>query len=149
MAQTATGAMGHVDSHVICFIDGVNDERVVVATTLVRFEEAIAKRNGLQDNDASARTKKTRDKTLVEETRLNTARDELVTAKVDLVAYGVAVHGAPSHSEVGASCAKLDDEDALENKELRLLKRKLPAPKDGWRDAKGATIHSYADRHLL
>ena len=67
---------------------------------------------------------------MAEEARLNSANNRLVAAKVDLAAFGVAAHGAPS-SSVGASSAKLDDEDAFEKKEERLLKRKLPDPKDG------------------
>ncbi len=48
-----------------------------------------------------------------------------------------------------AASAKIDDDDAAEKKELRLPKRKVPASKDRWKDAKGATIFVYTYRHLL
>ena len=54
IAKLAAGAMGHVDRHVLVLIDGVIDERVIDATTLVRFETPIAKSAGLHDDDASA-----------------------------------------------------------------------------------------------
>ena len=83
------------------------------------------------------------------EARLNINPKKLVVTRVALATYGVAVQGAPSLSAVGASSAKPDNEDALEKKEQRLRKKKLPTPNDGWKDAKDVTIHSYADRHLL
>ncbi len=54
MAKSAAGAMGPIDSQVLVLIDLCNVERAVVVTTLVRFEAAIAKSDGLQDDDASA-----------------------------------------------------------------------------------------------
>ena len=45
--------MGLVDPQVLVLIDGVIDERVVVATTLVRFKAAVAKSHGLHDEDTS------------------------------------------------------------------------------------------------
>ena len=90
--------MGPVDPHVLVLIDVVSDERFVVAAVLVIFQASIAKSDGLQDDDASARAKRTRDKTLDEEARLNTARDRVVAARAALEIYGVAVHGAPSQT---------------------------------------------------
>jgi hypothetical protein len=130
MVQSAAGAMGFVDSQVLVLIDGVNDKRLVVAVTLVRFEAAIAKSDGVKDDDALAGAKRTKDKTLAEKARLNTTRDRLDAARAALTAFGVAVHGAPS-SSVCALGAKSDEEDAIEKEEQRLLKRKLPAPKGG------------------
>ena len=150
MAHLATEVVGFVDPHVLVLIDGVSDERVVVDVALVRFEAAIAKSDGRQDDNASARGMRAiRGKTQAEEALLNTTRDMLVAAKDALTAYGVVVHGAPSLSAVGASCAKLDNEDALEKKEQRLTKRKLLAPKDGRKDTKGSTIYCYADSHFF
>ena len=54
MAQSATGAVGPIDPDVIVSIDGVSDERVVVASALVRFEATIAKSDAVQDGDTSA-----------------------------------------------------------------------------------------------
>ena len=71
------------------------------------------------------------DKTLSEEARLSTARGRLQIARADLAAYGVAIHGASAPVITSAASVKIDDDDAAEKKELRLLKRKLPAPKDG------------------
>ena len=68
----------------------------------------------------------TRHKALSKEARLTTARSMLVVAMGELAAYGVAIH-APTLSLGGASCAKPNDEDVLEKKEQRLLKRKLPS----------------------
>jgi hypothetical protein len=53
LAQLAARAMGLVDPQVLVLIDGVIDERVVVATTLVRFKAAVAKSHGLHDEDTS------------------------------------------------------------------------------------------------
>ena len=53
----------------------------------------------------------------------------------------MAVHGAHAPQAASAGAARSDDEDAVEKKELRMLKRKLPSPKDGWKDAKGVTLH--------
>jgi hypothetical protein len=45
----------------------------------------------------------------------------------------------------GALGAKLDDKDAIEKKEERLLKKKLPSPKDGCKDVKDSIIAAFAD----
>ena len=114
-----------------------------------RFEAAIARSDVLLDDDSSAAAKRIREKVLTEEARLNAARVRLQAARAELAAYGVAIHGASTPVVTSAASVKIDDDDAAEKKELRLLKRKLPAPKDGWKDAKGATISVYTDRHLL
>ncbi len=120
-----------------------------MAAANVRFEAALVKSDLLGDDDSSAGAKRIKDKTLAEEARLEAARGRLLTARADLAAYGVAIHGASAPVVTSAATVKIDDDDAVEKKELRLLKRKLPAPKDGWKDAKGATISVYTDRHLL
>ena len=110
---------------------GVGGERVTMAVALERFDAALVKSDALGDDDVSAGAKRTREKTLAEEARLVTARGELKAARNALAAYGIAVHGASAPLLGAASSSKLDDEDALEKKENRMLKRKLPAPKDG------------------
>ena len=79
--------MGPVDPYVLVLIDDGSDERVVFASALIRFEAAIAKSDGLQNDDASVGAKRTMDKTLTDIARFNTARDRLVTARAALVAY--------------------------------------------------------------
>ncbi len=120
-----------------------------MAAANVRFEAALAKSDLLADDDSSAGAKRTREKTLAEEARLDAARGRLQIARADLAAYGVAINGASAPVATSVASVKIDDDDAAEKKELRLLKRKLPAPKDGWKDAKGATISVYTDRHLM
>ena len=77
------------------------------------------------------------------------ARAELKAARNSLFAYGIAVHGVSAPLPGATSSSKLDDEDVVEKKENRILKRKLPSPKDGWKDVKGMTIQMYSDRNTL
>ncbi len=120
-----------------------------MAAALARFEAALVKIDALGDDDVSAGGKRIREKTLAEEARLVAARAELKVAWNSLVAYGIAVHGASAPLPGPASSNKLDDEDALEKKENMMLKRKLPSPKDGWKDVKGMTIQLYSDKNTL
>ena len=53
MAQAAAGAVGPSDPREIVLLDGVNDERVAVASASARFEAALAKSNLLLDDDVS------------------------------------------------------------------------------------------------
>ena len=149
MAQAAAGAVGPVDPREVVLLQGANDERVAVASASARFEAALAKSDMLPDGDASAPAKRIREKVLVEETMLNAARGRLLAARAELAAFAVAACGAASSGVAGTSTAKLNEDDTLERKESRLLKRKLPSPKDGWKDARGANIVSFADRHRL
>ncbi len=149
MAQAAAGAVGPADPREVVLLQGVNDERVAVSYASARFEAALAKSDFLRDDDASAPTKRIREKVLAEETRLNAARVKLLAARVELAAFAVASCGAASSGAAGTSTVKLDEDDSLDKWELRLLKRKLPSPKDGWKDAKGATIVSFSNRHML
>ncbi len=102
----------------------------------------------LADDESSAGAKRTMDNTLYEEAKHTTARDTLTVARAALAAYGVAISGAFAPIVGGAASAKINDEDVVE-KEQRLLKRKLPSPKDGWKDPKGVIIFVFAYRHLL
>jgi len=88
-------------------------------------------------------------KTLAEEARLVTAREDMKAARGSLATYGMAVHGAQAPQVASAGTARSDDEDAVEKKELRMLKRKLPSLKDGWKDAKGVNLHVHADKNIL
>ncbi len=103
----------------------------------------------LADDDSSTRVKRTREKALAKEARFTAARVRLQAAIVEYATRGVAIHGALAPTVVGAPSVNIDDEDATEKKEQRLLKRKLPSPKDGWNDGKGATIGAFDDKHML
>jgi hypothetical protein len=130
-------------------MSGVSDERVVVAFANARFEAAIARSDVLLDDDSSAAAERIRDKVLAEEARLTAARVGLQAARAKLAAYGVAIHGATPFATAGSPSVKADDEDAADEKAQRLLKRKLPSPKDGWKDEKGAMIVAFSDKNRL
>ena len=66
--------------------DIANDESVVVAATIVRFEATLAKIDLLGDDDSSAGAKKGKDKALAEEVRLTTTRDGMVVHMIELAA---------------------------------------------------------------
>jgi hypothetical protein len=149
MVQVGAGAAGLVDPCEVALIDGVSDERVIVAFANARFEAADAKSDLLLDDDSSAGAKKTKEKALAEEARLTTARARLQAARAEWVAYGVAIHGAVPFAFAGRPSVKVDDEDATDKKAQRLLKKKLPSPNDGWKDGKGATIAAFSDKNRL
>jgi hypothetical protein len=54
MAQSTAGVTGPVGPQEVVLIDGVNDERVVVASANARFEVSLAKSDLLSDDDSSA-----------------------------------------------------------------------------------------------
>jgi hypothetical protein len=54
MSQLAAGASGPADPQVVTLIDGVIDERVVVAVAIVRFEATLAKSDLLGNDESSA-----------------------------------------------------------------------------------------------
>ena len=64
----------------------------------------------------------------------------------DCQLYIVAIHGAVPSAVAGSPSVKVDDEDAADMKAQRLLERKLPSPKYGWKDGKGATITAFSDK---
>jgi hypothetical protein len=142
MDKSAAGAASPADPQVVALVDGVIDERVAVALALVRFEATLVKSDMMADDDSSTGAKRTRDKTMAEEARLTTTRDKLTVARAALAAYGVAISGASAPTVGGVASAKADDEDAVETKGQRLLKRKLPSPKDDRNDPKGVIILS-------
>ena len=149
MAQRAAGAAGVVDPQEVVLIDGVSDERVAVASATARFEAALVKSDKLLDDDASAVAKRIREASTVEEARLNGARARLQAARDALSAYGVARFGAAANQAATTPVDLIDIEDAVEKKQLRMLKRKLPAPIEGWKDVKGVTNKVYTERALL
>ena len=63
--------------------------------------------------------------------------------------YVVAIHGAVPFAVAGGPSVKVDDEDASDKNAQRLLKRKLPSPKDGWKDGKGAIIVAFSDKNMM
>ena len=81
MAQAAAGLAGPVDLREVALIDGVSDERVVVASANVMFEATIARSDVVLDDESSAPTKRIRDKVLAEEARLISARVRVQVAK--------------------------------------------------------------------
>ena len=149
MVHQAAKAAGPAGPQAVALMQGVGDERVAVAAALARFEAAIVKSDALGDEDVSPGAKRIREKTLAEEARLVAAKAELKAANFFLTPYGIAVHGASAPLPRAASSSKLDDEDTLEKKENMMLKRKLPFPKDGWKDVKGMTIHMCSDKNTL
>ncbi len=94
MAQAAAGAVGPVDPREAVLLEGVNDERVAVASASARFEATLVKSDLLPDDDASAPSKRIREKVLEEETRLNAARVRLLAARAEMAAFAVASCGA-------------------------------------------------------
>jgi hypothetical protein len=74
-----------------------------------------------------------------DEARLNGARVRLSAAKDSLATYSLTKLGfAPRSTEVHV-IPKSDDDKVAEKQEKedkKMLKRKLPAPKDGWLDKK-------------
>jgi hypothetical protein len=149
MVQQAAGAAGPADPQVVALIQGVSDKRVAMATALARFEATLLKSDALGDDDSSAGAKGIREKTPAEEARLLAARAELKVAENFLATYGIAVHGASAPLPGATSSSKLDDEDALEKKENMMMGKKLPSPKNGWKDVKGMIIQMYSDRNTL
>jgi hypothetical protein len=128
------------------------DERKSVADASTRFEAALRKSDKLKEDDASAAAKVVRDMVNVEETRLAAARGRLAAARDSLTAYSLAKLGAGPQAATVLAVPKVDEDDAAEKqekKDKKLLKRKLPAPKDGWLDKKGIILHTFRDRHCL
>ena len=93
--------------------------------------------------------KEPREKALAKEARLTAFRVRLQAVKAELAAYGVAIHGAVPSAVAGSPSVNVDDEDAADKKAHRLLKRKIPSPKDGWKNGKGATIVAFSDKNRL
>jgi len=105
----------------------------------------------LKDTDASPVAMIVKERTSVEEARLNGARARLTTSRDSLTTFCVAIFGS-SPRTVAWLAVKVDEDEAEEKRERKdgkLLERKLLAPNDGWLDTKGIFLHSYQDRHRL
>ena len=106
----------------------------------------MAKLDALDDSDVTKVTGIVRDIAKVKEARLNGARARLEQASADLCAISVPRFGADRQTGSGSSSKpRLDAGEARS----KLLKRKLPSPKDGRKDAKGVTLNVFTDRHCL
>ena len=152
MAQAGTSAAGAVDLQLDLLTESCVDEKKSVADASARFEAALGKSDKLKEDDATLVAKVIRDMASVEEARLNGARVRLNAAVDRLTAYSLAKLGSgPRAAAAHPAVAKDEDEAAekLEKKEKKLLKRKLPAPKDGLLDKKGVILHTFRDRHCL
>ena len=152
MAQAGTSAAGAMDLQLNLLTESCVDERKSVADASARFEAALKKSDKLKEDDATLVAKVIRDMASVEEARLNGARVRLNAAVDRLTVYSLAKLGsAPRAAGTHPAVTKDEDEAAekLEKKEKKLLKRKLPAPKDGWLDKKGIILHTFRDRHRL
>jgi hypothetical protein len=127
-------------------LDLASDARSVVAEAKARFDASMAKFDALDDYDVTKAAGIVMDKAKVEETRLNGACARLAQASANLSAISMARFGAARHTGARSSVKpRLDSGEAGS----KLLKRKLPAPKDGWKDAKGVTLNVFTDRHTL
>jgi hypothetical protein len=128
------------------------DERKAVADASARFEAALVKSDNLRDDGASLAARIVKDKTSVKEALLNGARARLFNARDSLAIFSVAFLGSSPRAIVGHAIPKMNEdevEEIREKKNNKLLKRKLPSPKDGWLDKKGIVLHSCRDRHHL
>ena len=145
MAHQGARDSGHaVDPHKGLLLELASEARSVVAEAKARFDAAMAKSDALDDSDITKATRIVMDKAKVEETRLNSTRDKLEQASADLSAISVARFGA-ARQPVSSSKPKLQDD----KKSNKLLKRKLLALMDGWKDPKGVTLRVFTDRYSL
>ena len=139
--QGAISSRLAVDPHEGLLLDLPSDARSVVAEVKARFDAALAKSDAL---DVSKVARIVGDKNKVKEARLNVARAMLTQASADLFAIFVARFGASW--QPGSSKPKKQDAGEANNK---LLKMKLSAPMDGWKDPKGVTMRVFTDRSRL
>ena len=121
-----------VDPQEVLLASLVMDARNAVAYVKARFDAAQTKSDTLDDADASKGARLIRDKTKEEETRPNGARARLAQASADLSPISVARFVAARQTGYGSSSKpRLDVGEAGS----KLMKRKLPAPQDGWKES--------------
>jgi hypothetical protein len=152
MDQAGSFVAGAANTELALLTDIIVDERKAVADASTNFEATLAKSDSLRDDDASSVARIVRDRTNVEEARLNGARARLAAARDNLATFSVAILGSSPRTAAGHATPKADEEEAekkREKKNNKLLKRKLIAPKDDWLGQKGIILHSYKDRHRL
>ena len=141
--QGASGSGAAVDPHEGLLLELASDARSVVAEAKDRFDVAMAKSDTLDDANVSKVACIVMDRAKVEEIRLNGARARLAQASTNLYAIFVARFG--SSRQPSSLKPKLQED----KKSSKLMKRKLPAPMDGWKDPKGVTLHVFTDMHCL
>ncbi len=135
-----------MDPHEGLLFDLASDARSVVAEAKARFDATMVKSDAMDDADVSKVSRIIRDMAKVEEARLNGASAWLAQASADISAISVAKFGAARQTGFGSSPKpRLDTGEAGS----KLLKRKLHAPKDGWKDAEGVTLTVFTHRHCL
>ncbi len=88
MASNAVGAAGAADPHVVELIEGITDERVVVAAATARFDAATSKSDALANDDNTAGAKRSRESVREEDARLQVASARLENARETLAKYG-------------------------------------------------------------
>ncbi len=141
--QGASGSGQAVDPQEVLLLDLASDALSVVAEAKARFDGAMAKSDALDDADISKVAGIVMDRAKVEEARLIGARARLEQASANLSAISVARFGAVRQiAGCSSSKSKLTEEGEGKSK---FLKRKLPPPKDGWKDAKVVTLLVYLD----
>jgi hypothetical protein len=129
MASNAVGAAGGADPQVVALIQGVNDERVVVASAKTRFAVAGAKSDALADDDNSARAKRAREAARDEDARYKLRASNSKNARDTLAKYGAAMIAGPSTSSSLLPLDAADEVDLEEKASFRSVKRKLVTPK--------------------
>ena len=107
-------------------IEGISDERVVVAAATAHFMAAAAKSDALADDDNSAGAKRARESSREEDARLQAASVRLENARDTLARYGAAKIAGPSALSA-AMPDPGDDIDQEEKASSRSVKRKLVA----------------------
>jgi hypothetical protein len=122
------------------------DARSVVVEANARFDAAMTKSDPQDDAGISKSAGISKDNAKMEETRLNGARAKLVQATSDMSAISVGATRFGAARQPGRSKPKQQDGgEGISN----LRKRKLHAPKNGWKDPKGVTMHFFTGRFCL
>ena len=134
MSNAGTSATGDANMQLDLLSELCVDEKKSVTYATIKFEAALRKSDKLKDKDASPAAKAVRDMVNVEETRLTRARVRLAAARDSLTAYSMAKLGFGPRAAAVQAVPKADEDDVAEKqekKDKKLLKSKLPAPKDG------------------
>ena len=144
--QGASGSGLAVDPHEGLLLELTSDARSVVAEAKARFDAVMPKLDAMDDADVYKVARVVRDIAKVKEDRLGNARARLADAYADLYAISVARFGNARQTGFGSS-----SEPWLNTGEERskLMKRKLPSPKDGWKDLKGVTLPVLTYKHCM
>jgi len=81
MAQLAARGARTADPQVVALIQGISDERVVVAAVTTRFVTTIAKSDALADDDNTVGAKRAKEAARDEDARLQAASVRLENAR--------------------------------------------------------------------